>query len=454
MSAGTPIYSSIRTAALMALISACGSSTGLDPWERDASSAPDVPLRVDAALPDVAVFPDVRPDVTRPDCGGAAPIGQIRAQVSDIDARVAVGQDGMLFTARQEGSDWSALSLNPCLQERWVRPLMMNEERINSIDVSVSDAGDVWWAADNIRGEWHYSHDGDPLPDLLPMDQRRGTFVGLADGTGPIFSASFASDDWWLVRNAGERRDELALPSSPFVWKDECIIIGQGVACYQIAIDASPLSVRWEQTTRPHIVDGTLRNIVPPATDGRRLWTIEWGIFTYDLVAVDIETGERVVRVPFLRTSNANDLLLSPPVITESGNILVYRRASIVPGALMSYTAEGEIRWMVPVTPSPDERPSRTVSTNVATHLLGAGGIVYLAMGTSVIALDEEDGSEVWRLEGLGNVNQGAVNLSPNGDLYVRNANGTLYAITTGSRGLANTPWPIPGGNARLSRAR
>lgn len=447
-----PIASSTFAVALVAtLIGACGSRTGLDPWERDASRAEDVSPRVDAAPRDVPLRPDSRVDVMRPDCGDPAPVGQIRAQIGGIDSRVAVGQDGMLFTARRDGLDWSALSLNPCLQERWVRPLA-GEGRATEIDVSVSDAGDVWWVANN--GEWHFSNDGDPLPGLLPMDQTRGTFVGLADGTGPIFSASFASDDWWLVRNAGERREELALPSSPFVWKDECIIRGQGVDCYQIAIDERPLAIRWERTTRPRIVDGTLRNIVPPATDGRRLWTVEWGIGTYDLVAVDLETGERVVRVALLRASNANDLLLSPPVITQSGDVLVYRRASIVPGALVSFTEEGVVRWMVPVAPSPDERPGRTISTNVATHLLGAGGIVYLAMGTSVLALDEDDGSELWRLDGLGNVNGGAVNLSPNGDLYVRNKNGTLYAITTGSRGLENTPWPIPGGNARLSRAR
>ncbi|MFK8001650.1 MAG: hypothetical protein AB8H86_18795 [Polyangiales bacterium] len=448
-----PLFRSLCALLLTLLISACGSSTGLDPWERDASSVPDARLGDDAGRADVFLRPDARPDVSPPECGGSGTIGQIRAQVSDIDSRVAVGRDGMLFTARQEGAAWFALGLDPCLEERWIQPLR-GDGRPAEVDVSVSDSGDVWWAADSVRGEWHFSHDGEPLQGLPPMDQRRGTFVGLADGTGPIFSASFASDDWWLVRNVGGRREELSLPSSPFVWKDECVILGQGIACYQIAIDESPLSIRWEQTTSPRIVDGTLRHIVPPATDGRRLWTIEWGIFTYDLVGVDLETGERVIRVPFLRTSNQNDLLLGPPVITERGDIIVYRRASIVPGALVSYTPEGVVRWEVPFMPSSDERPGRPVSTNVATHLVGAGGIVYLAMGSAVVALDEEDGGELWRLDGLGNVNQGALNLSPNGDLYVRNAGGTLYAITTGSAGLASTPWPIPGGNARLSRAR
>lgn len=450
---GTSLVCSLCAVLLASLCGACGSRTGLDPWERDASQAPDARRAEDAESPDVSIRPDAGTDARAPECGAPAAVGQIRARVSDIHARVAIGRDGMLFTARQEGSDWFALSLDPCLQQRWSRPLP-GDGRPAAVDISVSDAGDVWWAADSIRGEWHFSHDGEPLPGLLPMDQRRGTFVGLAEGTGPIFSAFFASDDWWLVRNGGGRRDELPLPNSPFVWKDECLVVGQGVACYQIAVDGSPLGIRWEQTAAPRIVDGTLRDIVPPATDGRHLWTIEWGIFTYDLVAVDLESGERVVRVPVLRTSNQNDLLLGPPVITEDGSIVVYRRASIVPGALVSYSPEGAVRWEVPFMPSPDERPGRPVSTNVATHLVGRGDILYLAMGTSVVAIDAADGGEIWRLEGLGNVNQGALNLSPNGDLYVRNANGALYAITTGSEGLASTPWPIPGGNARLSRAR
>ena len=60
----------------------------------------------------------------------------------------------------------------------------------------------------------------------------------------------------------------------------------------------------------------------------------------------------------------------------------------------------------------------------------------------------------MWRLDGLVDVNEPAVNLGPGGDLYVLDAERTLYAIATGSPGLAASPWPIPGGGHRVAHAR
>ena len=426
-------------------LGACGARSGLEvgPGPADAGPADAPPADAGPVIP--------------PDCGETVPVGAIRARAAEIDARPAVGDDRNLYTARRIGETWEAVSLDPCLRERWSTPIALGDSLPRRMHVSVDDLGDVWIVADNTLEQWRFSPDGAPLPALPPLDRRRDTWVGLEDGRGPVYSVFRSVEEKWLVR--ADRTgvvEEVPLPTpSSFVWADECAIFDGAATCFSIAFDRAPLRVRW-QTDRPDLLDGTLRHITPPATDGRRMWAVMYGISTYDLVAIDVATGARAVRVPLMRTgSGQTELLLGPAVVAEDGTVIVYRHGSGVSGALSAHAPDGSERWTYPAPRARRSGPAGgALFDHEATHLVGRGGIVYLAMGDAVHAVRLEDASTVWRLDGLTDVNEPGVNLGPGGDLYVLDAERTLYAIATGSPGLAASPWPIPGGGHRLAHAR
>lgn len=196
--------------------------------------------------------------------------------------------------------------------------------------------------------------------------------------------------------------------------------------------------------------------MLAPAFDGARMWSVEYGVSTYRLVAVDVASGVRAVETMIMRTSSGQtELLIGPPVVTSRGDVAVYVHGTREPprGALEVYAPDGARRWTFVAPRAPRSTPAGgAVFSGEATHLAGRAGVLYLAMGDAVYAIDE-DSRERWRVEGLGDLNEPGVNLSDNGDLYVRDADGALTAIATESAGLAASPWPIPGGDARLSKS-
>lgn len=426
------------------LASACGARSGLatDEQSRDAQ------VELDAGT-------DAGP-LEPPDCGEFTPIGSIRASVDDVHTRVAVGADRNLYTARETDDGWLAISFDPCLRERWSTPI---EGLTRRARVMVDARGDVWIVGQGDPGYWRFSSDGRPLETELPIEDLLFTWIGLPDDGGPVYATSVEVEEKYLHSidlAGGDRRVRLETPSS-FVYDGECGLTGGLAACWNVAYDRRTLDRRWFESTA-RLVDGTFRHILPPAFDRERAWSIEFGISTYRLVAVDLASGDRTVEATIMRTSSGQtELLIGPPVVTERGDVAVYvhgTRDTSPRGALELFAADGTQRWTFPAARAARSTPAGgAVFSGEATHLVGRAGIVYLAMGNSVYAVDAIDGSERWRLEGLGDVNEPGVNLSPNGDLYVRDAEGTLLAIATESFGLAASPWPIPGGNARLSLA-
>lgn len=435
----------MRLSIWLILSIACGARTDL---EVESSSGPSI----DAAVLDAPTI-DARPDP--PACGGAIPAGEIRASIEGIHARVAIGDDGNLYTARQIGDGWLAISLDPCLVERWATPVAIEERSPRGMDVSVAGDGTVWLVGQSGLEQWAFSLDGEPRPGLVPMgERRRDTWIGVGRD-GPIYSAFLSSEEKWLIVTDGDRFEELRLPTpSSFVWDGECALFDGVPTCWNIGFRSDPLDRSWFEG-RPRLIDGTLRHAVPPAFDGRRMWSIEYGISTYDIVAVDVRDGDRMIREPLMRTSSGQtELLLGPPVIAEDGSVIVYRHGSGVPGALEKRSSDGDLVWTVDAPRVRRSTPAGgAIFSDEATHLVGRGGLVYLGVGATVYAIDLE-GAVAWRLDAFVDVNESAPNLHPNGDLYVLDQGATLYAIATDSPGLARSPWPIPGGNARLAWSR
>ena len=438
-----------RALALLATVtlSGCGARSGLDA------------LALDAAMPaphDAAVSPADAGPLVPPACGESIPAGQLRGSVGEIHSGTAIDAEGNLYVARRVGDDWFAVSLDPCLRERWSTPVPLLSRSPRRMHVGSTIAARCgWWPTTrSTSGTSLRAASPSPrCPRWVPRATR-----GWASPTARVPSTSVfrSSDDKSLIRLVGDRWDEtpLAAPSS-FVYEDECALVGTQPTCFSVAFEHRPLRMRW-MVDEPRLLDGTFRHVIPPGSDGARLWTIAFGISTYELIGVDLETGARTVRVPLMRTTRGqSELLLGPPVVTEDANIVVYRHGSGVPGALVAFERDGTELWRYPAA-----RTRRSTSADGAifdyegTHLVGRGGLVYLAVGDSVHAVRAESGELVWRLDGFDDLNESAINLSVRGDLYVLDASGSLHAIATSSAGLAPTPWPVAGGNARHAYAR
>ena len=80
---------------------------------------------------------------------------------------------------------------------------------------------------------------------------------------------------------------------------------------------------------------------------------------------------------------------------------------------------------------------------------IGSDGTVYVgSMDHKVYALDGQSGAKQWEY-----ITGGGVYSSPaigsDGTVYVGSMDNKLYAIKTDSKGLAKSPWPMRGQNAR-----
>jgi len=69
-------------------------------------------------------------------------------------------------------------------------------------------------------------------------------------------------------------------------------------------------------------------------------------------------------------------------------------------------------------------------------------------MDNKLYALDGKSGAKKWEFETGGSVDSSPA-IGTDGTLYIGSNNGKVYAIRTNSKGLAKSPWPMFGQNAR-----
>ena len=251
---------------------------------------------------------------------------------------------------------------------------------------------------------------------------------------------------------AGEVSTELFSPSS-YVYQDECLVAAGTMACWDVAYALDDLSNRW-LNDRPQLVDGTFRNVLPPASDGERIFGLVFGISTYDVAALDLRTGEQAWRSAVARsTAGQVELIVGGPIFV-GGRLVIYlsvHRESGPDGQLEAFGRNGERVWSYA---APRTRTPREVFDTLATHVAGEAGLVYLATGETLHAVNVETGEARWTAPlGVG-VNEPQLNISPLGDLAVRTDQGDVLVVATESRGPARSAWPVPlhdpmGTNAR-----
>jgi outer membrane protein assembly factor BamB len=303
--------------------------------------------------------------------------------------------------------------------------------------------------------------DGVLAPVSLEVEGNVWTWLGTPPA-GPVYASTNGTDrPRFLYRTrAGGGSDRVQLEEvSSFVWDGECLLAAGAAYCWNVAYDlgdGGDLSLLFHRDP-PRLIDGGLRGISQPAFDGRLLWSLVYGISTYEVVAIDPRTGEEVIRHPLARTTRGQtDMVASPVVIGPSGEVLVYfsgHRTDGPDGQLHALSPEdGSELWSYPAPRSP--RPRGGVFSTTSSLAVGDANVVYLAVGEGVHAVVVSNGVGRWVASSVGDMNEPELQISPLGDIAALNAGGQLYIIVTESLTVARSPWPVAGGGPSASYAR
>ncbi len=85
----------------------------------------------------------------------------------------------------------------------------------------------------------------------------------------------------------------------------------------------------------------------------------------------------------------------------------------------------------------------------VSSPAIGSDGTVYVgSYDKKLYAINGKSGVKLWEFETGGYVNSSPA-IGSDGTVYVGSDDKKLYAIKTESKGLAKSPWPMRGQNAR-----
>jgi outer membrane protein assembly factor BamB len=117
------------------------------------------------------------------------------------------------------------------------------------------------------------------------------------------------------------------------------------------------------------------------------------------------------------------------PVIAADGTIL----AVSVQDVVYALSPAGTVKWTFHLP------KTRNMSRHAA-PLLGSDGTIYVLAEQRLVALSDQ-GKLLWDLPLQGTA-MGSGALGADGTLYIAMAEGTLYSIQTGSRGLLQSAWP------------
>jgi len=431
-----------------ALVAACGARSGLREPSTDNGVALDGAVSSDAPPEDVPLRP--------PDCGTPTPVGATRFVLDDVVGHAAIDDAGNVYAPIRihDGRDQGVgvLSVDACGRERWRVTAVPPRPGASyaSASVRLSTGGDVLLTdvTGPVRDFFRYDTDGSPRPRYRFSGDYVRT-ISVPSGRGPLLAAapegvainSLQSLDLAGTQNVGIEH-----------WSNvnECAVSGSVIGCLDRAYDLDARSLWWGSDDF-EILDGTLRHALPPALDRDRLYAAFYGISSYVLEARELRTGRVLFRTMLARsTRGQSDLLMGAPVLGTTGLVYTYldvHRAQGPDGQLEAFRPDGSRAWGFPAP------ATRQDFTHVATHLVGRAGAIYLAVGGALYAVNE-DGSQRWTLAIPAGANAPELALARDGGLAVHTDDDRLWMVATESAGLAPTPWPATGGDARNGNAR
>ncbi|NNF05079.1 MAG: PQQ-binding-like beta-propeller repeat protein [Rhodothermales bacterium] len=238
------------------------------------------------------------------------------------------------------------------------------------------------------------------------------------------------------------------LPASP-AWP---IQVAEG------SIIASPVIAR-DRTIFVASSDGRVRAVSP---DGITIWT------SPDIgpIRTDMALSERSITA-FTPSGGTEEILLTVIyVVTESGRIHALsgrdgtsiwshpldgplRSAPVVgaDGAVYVGTSTGLVALEEETGSWTSRLRFKFVASDVGAPAVDAAGVIHFVGAKTVYAVNP-NGTPAWTYD-LGTESDGPVTINRDGTLLVAGNNGTLFAIRTGSVGLARGKWPMVHRNAR-----
>ncbi|MGF1465418.1 MAG: PQQ-binding-like beta-propeller repeat protein [Sandaracinaceae bacterium] len=449
-----------RVATLACLLVSCG-RTGLQ-----LASPPDPDDGGRPALGDAGRDAGAEPDAGDPDaglpplppCGADVSVGEERFRVPGLAGAPVFGDDGTLYAPMLNDDDRSidlAAYARCTGEELWRQPAIgpasptavryPSVRRTSADDLVLVNTEGFFGA----YGIFRFNEAGERQPDY-ELRSRINGFYAIPRGAGPVLRELEELERRTVTFDVdGRRTGTWPFDAAP---QEECGATRDALYCFDVAYRLATGEELWRREGG-ELIDGVIRKVVGPALADGRAYVVLYGISAYDFVAVELETGRLVFRVPLMRTTQGQaDLRIGRPVVGEDGTVYVYahgtRTGAPPPGRLTAFDPDGSERWVfgAPAT-------SRAFFVH-DTHLVGDAGLVYLAIGEAVSAVEAATGALRWRLAVPERVDTAHVTLSRAGDLAVRTNDDQLIVIATESRGLARSPWPAPAGSVRQANDR
>ncbi|MGM0558706.1 MAG: PQQ-binding-like beta-propeller repeat protein [Myxococcota bacterium] len=336
-----------------------------------------------------------------------------------------------------------------------------------------SQTGDTQWMVEleePITGGLAMSEDGviyaSDAPDLTAFDSDDGSRLweftaDESSWTDPVIgpdgmiyvgaAEDLRADKIYAVDPSGadapalewEYEVEGGVSSAPVIGADGTLYFGGGNYVY--ALDSEQGSLEWRFETGDEVFsraaiaeDGS---VYIGSNDGR--------LYAFDAAEIDPENPSPTWSIEVgYRTP-------SSPVIAGDGSVYVGADDSNVQGGVAKVTTDGEpqIAWTFE-TSTYDFGPAGFAIGDDGTVYVGRTGVDEEAV---FYALDGNTGEILWEFQTPGNANTAPL-VGPDGTVYVsvgRDAfsEATFFALESDSTGLADSPWPVYGGDRLRSGA-
>jgi outer membrane protein assembly factor BamB len=313
-----------------------------------------------------------------------------------VVAKPAVDHRGSIYIL---AGDRTLYALSALGRERWRYPVgrKLSAGPVVTYDGTVllgTQSGILMATRANGRLRWMFSpRTGECLTPALGSD---GSIV-LATTAGMIYCLSYTGDERWRYQVRAE------LASSPSIGEDGTIYVGT-----------------------------TDRRLLALNREGSNKWEIELPA-SVGTPAIDRDGALYVAAAGVHRISTQGILQWSYTIPADTADPVIRSDGAIIAGAangrLYTISPEGQLIW------------SR--SLRVPIHfpaVLGDDGIAYVATASRQIAAVSASGLILWRFGAKQSV--GMPTIGKPGIVIVGAEDWILYALTAGSTGLSESPWP------------
>ena len=221
--------------------------------------------------------------------------------------------------------------------------------------------------------------------------------------------------------------------SSPAIGPKGNVFVGAGNDNELISFDGAG-KVRW--IFRSKRIDGAWRMTAPSIGLGGMVY---YGTREGTLYGIDMATGKTRMRF------QSKGMIEGTPIIGADGT--VYFKSSKIGGNNKLHAVNGKTglaKWEF------------ELNKNMTDPAVDANGVVYFGTrsralkNNNLYAVDGKTGAKKWEFETGGSVS--APIIGENGILYVGVSGRKVYAFKTGSKGYADSPWPMSGQNPQNTR--